>query len=123
MYRNIHNCIVESMAPTEGMNRLIRYVAGLGEGLVVGGEGLNEITAQGQSFGQVHLFKSWQSSIEGCSEPEDATSMIFSWKLCRTSDIRVLEAGIKMKNCACRSTRNMEQSDDHYQVCGGYHQS
>jgi hypothetical protein len=40
-------------------------VSDLGEGLVVGGEGLNEITAQGQSFGQVHLFKSWQTSAEG----------------------------------------------------------
>ena len=82
---NIHNCIVESMAPTEGMNRLIRYVAGLGEGLVVGGEGLNEITAQGQSFGQVHLFKSWQSSIEGLQRAGGCNLNDFLFgKLCRT---------------------------------------
>lgn len=62
---NIHNCLVESMPPTEGMNKLIRHVSELGPGLVVGGEGLNEITAQRQSFSQVHLFRSSQDSIEG----------------------------------------------------------
>jgi hypothetical protein len=34
---NIHNSIVESMPPTEGMNKLIRQVSELGNGLVVGG--------------------------------------------------------------------------------------
>ncbi|HNQ87100.1 MAG TPA: DUF6259 domain-containing protein [Verrucomicrobiota bacterium] len=62
---NLHNCLVDGMTSTEGMNRLIRHVAGLGRGLAVGGEGLNEITMQGQSFAQVHLFKSWQDSIDG----------------------------------------------------------
>lgn len=62
---NIHNSLVESMPPTEGMNKLIRDVSELGPGLVVGGEGLNEITAQRQSFSQVHLFRSSQDSIEG----------------------------------------------------------
>jgi len=82
---NIHNCIVESMAPTEGMNRLIRHVAGLGNGLVVGGEGLNEITAQGESFAQVHLFKSWQSSIEGLERAGGCNLNDFLFgKLCRT---------------------------------------
>ena len=62
---NLHNSLVEGTTSTEGMKRLIDQVAGLGNGLAVGGEGLNEITAQGQSFGQVHLFKSWQASVEG----------------------------------------------------------
>jgi hypothetical protein len=62
---NIHNCIVESMPPTEGMNKLIRHVSELGTGLVIGGEGLNEITAQRLSFAQVHLLKSSQESIDG----------------------------------------------------------
>ena len=62
---NIHNSLVESMPPTEGMNKLIRHVSELGPRLVVGGEGLNEITAQRQSFSQVHLFRSSQDSIEG----------------------------------------------------------
>jgi hypothetical protein len=82
---NIHNCIVESMAPTEGMNRLIRHIASLGDGLVVGGEGLNEITAQGQSFAQAHLFKSWQSSIEGLERAGGCNLNEFLFgKLCHT---------------------------------------
>jgi hypothetical protein len=82
---NIHNCLVESMAPTEGMNRLIRQVARLGDGLVVGGEGLNEITAQGLSFAQAHLFKSWQSSIEGLERAGGCNLNEFLFgKLCRT---------------------------------------
>ena len=82
---NIHNCIVESMAPTEGMNRLIKHVSGLGNGLVVGGEGLNEITAQGLSFGQAHLFQSWQTSIEGLERTGGCPLNEFLFgKLCRT---------------------------------------
>ena len=82
---NIHNCIVESMAPTEGMNRLIKHVAGLGDGLIVGGEGLNEITAQGQSFAQAHLFKSWQTSAEGLERAGGCNLNEFLFgKLCRT---------------------------------------
>jgi len=82
---NIHNCLVESMPPTEGMNRLIKHVARLGEGLVVGGEGLNEITAQGESFAQAHLFKSWQTSVEGLERAGgcDLNEFLFG-KLCRT---------------------------------------
>jgi len=82
---NLHNCFVESMTPVEGMNRLIKQVARLGEGLVVSGEGLNEITAQGQSFGQVHLFRSWQSSIEGLERAGgcDLNEFLFG-KLCRS---------------------------------------
>jgi hypothetical protein len=82
---NIHNCTVESMNPAEGMDKLIRHVAGLGKGLVVGGEGLNEITAQGLSFGQVHLFKSWQSNIEGVERTGGCPVNDFLFgKLCRT---------------------------------------
>jgi hypothetical protein len=82
---NIHNCLVESMAPTEGMNRLIRQVGRLGDGLVVGGEGLNEIIAQGQSFAQAHLFKSWQSSIEGLERAGGCNLNEFLFgRLCRT---------------------------------------
>ncbi len=62
---NLHNSLVEATTSTEGINKLIHEVADLGAGLVVGGEGLNEITAQGQSFAQAHLFRSWQSSAEG----------------------------------------------------------
>ena len=82
---NIHNSIVESMPPTEGMYRLIKHVASLGNGLVVGGEGLNEITARGQSFAQAHLFKSWQSSAEGLERAGGCNLNEFLFgKLCRT---------------------------------------
>ncbi len=61
---NLNNCLVESMTPTEGMNRLIEHIAGLGKGLVVGGEGLNEIIARKLSFGQAHTFN-FMTSMDG----------------------------------------------------------
>lgn len=62
---NLDNCLVEDCTPTEGMKRLLETVAGLGRGLAVGGEGRNEITALDQCLSQVHLFRSWQTSVEG----------------------------------------------------------
>ncbi len=62
---NLDNALVEGMTTTEGMNRLLHQVGEVGNGLAVGGEGLNEINCQGQSFAQVHLFKSGQENIEG----------------------------------------------------------
>jgi hypothetical protein len=82
---NLHNCLVEGITPTEGMKRLIDEVGAVGKGLVIGGEGLNEITAQGQSIAQAHLFRSWQSSTKdleragGCAFNE-----FLLGKLCRT---------------------------------------
>ena len=82
---NLHNCLVEGMTPTEGMKRLIDHVAGLGDGLVVGGEGLNEITMQGLSFAQAHLFQSWQNSAEGLARTGGCPLNEFLFgKLCRT---------------------------------------
>jgi hypothetical protein len=82
---NLQNCFVEATTPTEGMRKLIHHVATLGHGLAVGGEGLNEITMQGQSFGQVHLFKSWQQSIEGLERTGGCDLNAFLFKgLCRT---------------------------------------
>jgi len=82
---NLHNCFVEATTPTEGMKKIISHVASLGNGLVVGGEGLNEITMQGQSFAQVHLFKSWHNSIEGLERTGgcNLNDVLFG-KLCRT---------------------------------------
>jgi hypothetical protein len=82
---NIHNSIVESMPPTEGMNKLIRHISELGNGLAVGGEGLNEITAQRLSFAQVHLYRSWQTSTEGLERAGgcNLNELLFG-KLCRT---------------------------------------
>ena len=82
---NLHNCFVEATTPTEGMKKIISHVASLGEGLVVGGEGLNEITMQGLSFAQAHLFKSWHSSIEGLERTGGCKLNDFLFgKLCRT---------------------------------------
>lgn len=100
---NIHNCIVESMPPTQGMDKLIHHVASLGNGLVVGGEGLNEITAQGQSFGQVHLFRTGEGLERsgGC----DLNNVLFG-KLCRTFGIHGL--GGKNENEELRMKIHLE---------------
>ncbi len=62
---NLHNALVEGMTSSEGINRLIHEVGAIGQGLSVGGEGLNEVIAQGLSFAQVHLFRSGHSNVEG----------------------------------------------------------
>jgi hypothetical protein len=62
---NLHNCLVEGMTPTEGMKWLIAEVAGIEDGLCVGGEGRNEITMQDTGLSQVHLFQSSGRSIQG----------------------------------------------------------
>jgi hypothetical protein len=79
---NIHNSIVDATTNTEGMNKLIKYVAGINDGIAVGGEGLNEITAQAQSFAQVHLFKHGGDGYER-SGTCDLNNFLFS-KLCRS---------------------------------------
>jgi len=82
---NLHNCLVEGMTSTEGMNRLIHHISRLRDGLVIGGEGLNEIIFQGLSFGQVHLFRSWQSSIKGLERTGGCALNDFLFgKLCRS---------------------------------------
>ncbi|MBN2317181.1 MAG: hypothetical protein JXM79_24865 [Sedimentisphaerales bacterium] len=82
---NLHNCFVEATTPTEGMKKIIHHVASLGKGLVVGGEGLNEITMQGLSFAQAHLFKSWHTSIEGLERAGGCKLNHFLFgRLCRT---------------------------------------
>jgi hypothetical protein len=62
---NLQNCLVDGITPSEGMNRLVEEIGMLGRGLVVAGEGLNETMVSGISFGQVHLFESWQTSRDG----------------------------------------------------------
>ncbi len=82
---NLHNCFVEATTPTEGMKKIIAHVASLGKGLVVGGEGLNEITMQGLSFAQAHLFKSWHTSIKGLERTGGCKLNDFLFgNLCRT---------------------------------------
>ncbi len=82
---NLHNSLVEATTSTEGMKRLIDHVGALGDGLVVGGEGLNEITFQGLSFAQAHLFESWQHSISGLERAGGCALNDFLFgRLCRT---------------------------------------
>jgi hypothetical protein len=83
--QNLHNGLVEGTTSTEGMRKLIDHVSGLGKGLVVGGEGLNEITAQGLSFGQAHLFRSWQENGAGLERTGGCALNDFLFgRLCRT---------------------------------------
>jgi hypothetical protein len=63
--RNLHNAIVENMSSTEGMKKLTAQLANSGKGLLVGGEGRNEITIQDQFIGQAHLFRSGHQNIPG----------------------------------------------------------
>ncbi|MDH7570308.1 MAG: DUF6259 domain-containing protein, partial [Armatimonadota bacterium] len=82
---NLHNCLVENTTPTEGMKRLIHQIGELGEGLAVGGEGLNEITFQGLSFAQAHLFLSWHDTVEGLERTGGCPLNYFLFgRLCRT---------------------------------------
>ncbi len=82
---NLHNCLVENTTPTEGMKLLIDGVASLEKGLVVGGEGRNEITMQVQSFAQAHLFNSWQATAPGLERTGGCALNEFLFgKLCRT---------------------------------------
>lgn len=65
---NLHNCIVDNVTSTEGMRLLTAKVAGINDGLLVGGEGRNEITMLEQGLAQVHLFHSWHQSISSLDE-------------------------------------------------------
>jgi len=83
--QNLDPCFVEATTSSEGMLRLVDHVAGLGGGLVVGGEGRNEITAQGLSFAQAHLFRSWQENAEGVERTGGcALNELLFGRLCRT---------------------------------------
>ena len=63
---NLRRCLVDSITPTEGIKRLIADVGAIKAGLVVAGEGRNEIVMQGESLAQVHLFKSsGHANIDG----------------------------------------------------------
>ena len=83
--QNLHDCFVEGLTSSEGMLRLIDHVGGLGRGLVVGGEGRNEVTARGLSFAQAHLFRSWQENAEGLERTGGcALGELLFGRLCRT---------------------------------------
>ena len=52
---------------------------------MVGGEGRNEVTAQGLSFAQAHLFRSWQENAAGLERTGGCALNDFLFgRLCRT---------------------------------------
>jgi hypothetical protein len=63
--RNLHNGLVENTTSTEGMKLLTAQVASSGKGLLVGGEGRNEITMQDQFIAQGHIFRSSHRNVAG----------------------------------------------------------
>ena len=70
---------------TEGMKLLIDQIAQLGGGVAVGGEALNEITMQGQSVAQAHLFHSHHDTCEGLERAGGCPLNAFLFDgLCRT---------------------------------------
>ena len=83
--RNLHNAFVENMTSAEGMIRLEKQIGEIGKGLVVGGEGRNEITIQGHQITQVHLYRSSGPSIEGLNrlKPCPLSEFLFG-KWCRS---------------------------------------
>lgn len=62
---NLENCLVDNTTTMEGMSRIIKHIGAINGGLAVGGEGLNEITMQGLSFAQAHLFDSHHGTRPG----------------------------------------------------------
>ncbi|GIX06024.1 MAG: hypothetical protein KatS3mg115_0427 [Candidatus Poribacteria bacterium] len=60
---NTANALVENQTPAEGMARLIAELSRIGRGLLVGGEGRNEVTARHHGVTQAHLFRSWQTNL------------------------------------------------------------
>lgn len=82
---NIENCLVENQTPTEGMWRLNHELTTVGGGLVLAGEGRNEINMQRQSFAQAHLFMSTHENVAGLDRlPCPINAFLFD-DLCRTT--------------------------------------
>jgi len=59
---NLHNAIIEGRTSTEGIVDMIKMLSEIRGGLPIGGEGLNEITAQGLSFAQMHIYRNTHQS-------------------------------------------------------------
>jgi len=112
---NLHNCLVESTTSTEGMKLLIGQMAALGEGLAVGGEGLNEITMQGLSFAQAHLFRSWHATAEGLDRTGGCALNDFLFgRLCRTFGYSRLSGADEDEELRMRITRSTTRSHCHH---------
>lgn len=108
---NLHNCLVENTTSSEGMKRLIDRIAQIEGGLAVGGEGLNEITMQGLSFAQAHLFASWQTNADGLERTGGCALNDFLFgRLCRTFGY----SGLSGKNAA--EALRMRIHEEHHAI-------
>jgi hypothetical protein len=93
---NLHNALVEGRTSSEGINDMIRMLGNIrsqgGYGLPIGGEGLNEITAQGLSFAQMHLYNSPHKSVPGLERTggDCAVNDFILGGLCRTTGYNTL---------------------------------
>ena len=66
-----------------------------------GGEGRNEITAQGLSFAQAHLFRSWQENAKGVERTGGcAVGELLFGRLCRTIGYSGLAGRDEKEACA-----------------------
>jgi len=59
---NLHNALVEGRTSTEGIVDLIDMLSEIRGGLPICGEGLNENTARGLSFAQMHIYRNTHQS-------------------------------------------------------------
>jgi hypothetical protein len=82
---NLDNALVENLSSVEGMVALTRELCSLDGPPAVGGEGLNEMSMQYQTFAQAHLFKSHHTNCERFEEldPVPLGHLLYG-DLCRT---------------------------------------
>lgn len=82
---NLDNALVENLTSAQGMVALTRELCDLDGALAVGGEGLNEISVQYETFAQAHLFKSHHANCERFEELNPVPLGHFLYgDLCRT---------------------------------------
>lgn len=83
---NLHNCLVDGKTLAEGMRDLIGLISETNGGLAVCGEGCNEIIAQTQSFGMMHLYRSGHFNCEGLERTggDCAINHFIYGELCKT---------------------------------------
>ena len=62
---NMFNSMVEGRTTIKGIQLLLADLLRLQPGLIIGGEGLNEVTMRHQAVTQLHLFKSHRESVPG----------------------------------------------------------
>lgn len=98
---NAENALVENLSIVEGAVTLARELGQLQEGIVMAGEGLNEMTAQYQAFAHVHLFWSPFSNHERLHEIDPTPLGAFLYgELCATMGYNGLNdatEGVKLR--------------------------